>query len=175
MSIESAQLADRLGWRRARVAQVLAFVFIATQVGSFDAHPLNRPQMLSLSAWLCWVVGLLALLATGGALLRGRRIRALLNDETTRDHQLRAMAWGFWTAILVALAVYVLSFFTVIAASEGVRLVITGASRTVRRELLMHGLRPPLAKYRESISRAMSDIKTPLSEAQGATNVVALR
>lgn len=61
------------------------------------------------------------------------------------------------------------------AKRKGVRLVITGASRTVRRELLMHGLRPPLAKYRESISRAMSDIKTPLSEAQGATNVVALR
>ena len=45
------------------------------------------------------------------------------------------------------------------ARHQGVRLFITGASRTVRRELLMHGVRPPLAKYRESIARALSDIK----------------
>jgi SulP family sulfate permease len=61
------------------------------------------------------------------------------------------------------------------AKRKGVRLFITGASRTVRRELLKHGLRPPLAKYRDSISRAMSDIKAPPSVAPGATNVVALR
>jgi len=61
------------------------------------------------------------------------------------------------------------------AKRKGVRLFITGASRTVRRELLKHGLRPPLAKYRDSISRAMSDIKAPPSMAPGATNVVALR
>jgi len=126
MSTATAQLADRLAWKRARLAQATAFVFVATQAASFrDDAPLNRPQTLHLAVWLCWVAVLLALLATGGALLRGKRMRALLNDETTRDHQLRAMAWGFWSAILVALAIYVLSFFSEVSGREGVRLVIT--------------------------------------------------
>lgn len=126
MSTDTAQLADRLAWKRARIAQATALIFIATQVASFhDETPLNRPQTLHLAVWLCWVAVLLALLATGGALLRSKRMRALLNDETTRDHRLRAMAWGFWTAILVALAIYIVSFFSEISVREGVRLVIT--------------------------------------------------
>jgi hypothetical protein len=125
MSTDTAQLADRLTWKRARAAQVLAFVFIATQIGSFDAQPMNRPQTLHLAAWMCWAVALLVFLAFAGGLLRGERMRALLNDETTRDHRLRAMAWGFWGAILIALAVYVLSFFEEVSVREGTRLVIT--------------------------------------------------
>jgi len=60
------------------------------------------------------------------------------------------------------------------AERKGVRLFITGASRAVRRELLTHGVRPPLAKYRESIARAMSDIKAQPA-AHAASNVVSLR
>ncbi|MGB3867074.1 MAG: SulP family inorganic anion transporter [Xanthobacteraceae bacterium] len=44
------------------------------------------------------------------------------------------------------------------ARRQGVRLFITGASRGVRRVLLTHGVRPPLAKYRETIARALADI-----------------
>ena|SRR5690242_12923745 len=110
MTSETARLADRIAWGRARAAQVLAFVFVATQVGSFhDDLPVDRPQALHLTAWLCWAVMLLLFLAFAGGLLRGERMRALLNDETTRDHRLRAMAWGFWSAIVAALGVYLLS------------------------------------------------------------------
>jgi sulfate permease, SulP family len=42
---------------------------------------------------------------------------------------------------------------------QGIRLFITGASPTVRRALLTHGVRPPRAKYRETIARAIADIK----------------
>ena len=45
------------------------------------------------------------------------------------------------------------------ARRRGVRLFITGASRSVRRTLLTHAVRPPLAKYRESIPRALEDIR----------------
>jgi SulP family sulfate permease len=44
------------------------------------------------------------------------------------------------------------------AQRQDMRLYITGASRSVRRALLTHGVRPPLAKYRETIERAMADI-----------------
>ena len=42
---------------------------------------------------------------------------------------------------------------------QGIRLFITGASPTVRRALLTHGARPPNATYRETIARAVADIK----------------
>jgi SulP family sulfate permease len=45
------------------------------------------------------------------------------------------------------------------AQRQGIRLFITGASPTVRRALLTHGVRPPRAKYRETIARAVADIK----------------
>jgi sulfate permease, SulP family len=45
------------------------------------------------------------------------------------------------------------------AKRQGIKLFITGASPTVRRALLTHGVRPPRAKYRETIARAVADIK----------------
>jgi SulP family sulfate permease len=45
------------------------------------------------------------------------------------------------------------------AKRKGIRLYITGASPTVRRVLLTHGVSPPRAKYRETIARAIADIK----------------
>jgi SulP family sulfate permease len=45
------------------------------------------------------------------------------------------------------------------AKRQGIRLFITGASPTVRRVLLTHGVTPPRAKYRQTIARAIADIK----------------
>jgi SulP family sulfate permease len=45
------------------------------------------------------------------------------------------------------------------AKRQGIRLFITGASPTVRRVLLTHGVSPPHARYRVTIARAIADIK----------------
>jgi sulfate permease, SulP family len=45
------------------------------------------------------------------------------------------------------------------AKRQGVKLFITGASPTVRRALLTHGVSPPRVRYRETIARAIADIK----------------
>jgi SulP family sulfate permease len=45
------------------------------------------------------------------------------------------------------------------AQRQGIKLFITGASPPVRRALLTHGVRPPRAKFRETIARAVADIK----------------
>ncbi len=60
------------------------------------------------------------------------------------------------------------------AKRHGVRLFITGASPAVRRTLLTYGVRPPLAKYRESISRAVADVKAGAAR-ESPSNVTALR
>ncbi|ABE61955.1 sulphate transporter [Nitrobacter hamburgensis X14] len=45
------------------------------------------------------------------------------------------------------------------ARRQGVSFFITGASPVVRRALLTHGVRPPRATFRETIARAVADIK----------------
>jgi SulP family sulfate permease len=51
------------------------------------------------------------------------------------------------------------------AQRQGIRLFITGASPAVRRALPTHGVSPRRARYRQTIERAVADIKA----APGAT------
>lgn len=126
MTSGNADIAERAAWGRARAATVMALVFVAAQAGSFrDELPLNQPQTLHLSAWIVWAFGLLFFLAWGGGLLRGRKMRAVLNDETTLDHRRRAMVCGFWGALGTAFLLYAASFYEPITLREGVRLIIT--------------------------------------------------
>ncbi len=122
---DETNLADRIAWGRARAATVMAVVFVTAQAVSFPDAPLNRPQTIHLAAWIVWTAALLFFLAFAGGLLRGAKIRALLNDETTLDHRKRAMALGFWGAIGTAALVYTISFYEPISAREGARLIIT--------------------------------------------------
>jgi SulP family sulfate permease len=59
------------------------------------------------------------------------------------------------------------------AKRQGIQLFITGASPTVRRALLTHGVRPPRAKYRETIARAVADIKGPRERTSAVTEGLA--
>jgi len=59
------------------------------------------------------------------------------------------------------------------AKRQGIRLYITGASPAVRRALLTHGVRPPLARFRETIARAIADIKGRREQASAAAEGLA--
>jgi SulP family sulfate permease len=59
------------------------------------------------------------------------------------------------------------------AKRQGIRLFITGASPAVRRALLTHGVRPPRARYRETIARAIADIKGDREKPSGAPDGLA--
>jgi SulP family sulfate permease len=59
------------------------------------------------------------------------------------------------------------------ARRQGIRLFITGASPTVRRALLTHGVSPPRARYRETIARAVADIKGAAAEPVKASDDLA--
>jgi sulfate permease, SulP family len=58
---------------------------------------------------------------------------------------------------------------------QGIRLFVTGASPAVRRALLTHGGRPPRARYRETIARAVADIKEQRQKSSAAANDPAAR
>ena len=59
------------------------------------------------------------------------------------------------------------------AKRQGIRLYITGASPAVRRVLLTHGVSPPRGKFRETIARAVADIKGQRETAFAGSDAVA--
>src|SRR5690348_5413307 len=100
--MSSADIAERLTRKRARVVTVLAVIFIATQgiyfgkAAKFDAMgDVRTVDAVHISAWLVMAVALLALLLSGGGWFRSREVRALIDDESTREHRQRALALGF--------------------------------------------------------------------------------
>jgi SulP family sulfate permease len=60
------------------------------------------------------------------------------------------------------------------AQRRGVRVFITATSPTVRRALLTHGVRPPLVRYRATITRAIADIKGDRKRPRVAPEAMAL-
>jgi len=130
MTTDTTELADRLAWRRARIATAMAIVFAISQAGSIPADnaTLNRPQVVHLVAWGVWAVALLIFLLGGGfGMFRSAGVRALLNDESTLVNRRRAQALGFWGAILAAIGMYALSFVDTVSARDATRIIITVA------------------------------------------------
>ena len=122
--------AERLGRRRARIFAVQALIFIMWQ-GLFFSRPVAEPMRtvdtVKLSAWFVWVLVLLMLLATGGNLLRGRKVRALLNDEFTRGNRVQAYVAGFWAATISAIGLYLIDLFEAVATREAIHYILSAA------------------------------------------------
>jgi hypothetical protein len=123
--LNDVQEAERTGRARARIFFMLTIVFFAGQSLYFSSSPATRDSPARIGAWLILVILMLLLIATGGFLLRGRKIRDLLNDETFRANRLASQALGFWATIISALVVYVESIFDPVSLNEAMHIIIT--------------------------------------------------
>ena len=86
--ISLSEQAERLSKRRARMFPVVAVFYIAQQVSYFSSLEGGRAvDHFKIGAWAVTSAALLIALISGGGLLRGREMRAMLNDETTRAHR----------------------------------------------------------------------------------------
>ena len=124
-----SEQAEKLSRRRARALPVLGLVFLAQQA-SFLSMPdeATRPvDHLKIGAWLVLSIVLLAGLATGGAWLRPRAVRELINDESTRAHRQMAYLYGFWAAMGTAIGIYVVAMFEPVSARDAVHIIVTAA------------------------------------------------
>ena len=123
--VREVEQAERMGRSRSRIFFMLAIVFFAGQSLYFASSPATRDSHARVGAWLILVVLILLLLATGGFLLKGRKVRDLLNDESSRHNRLAAQATGFWVTIITALVVYVESIFDPITFNQGIHIIVT--------------------------------------------------
>lgn len=128
---EDVAAADGLAQRRARIMTVLAIVFLLQQLSFFaapepqSAHLVRSVDHLRISAWVFLSAVLLLVLATGGMWLRGRKLRALLNDEVARANRADALTRGFFAAMIAALIVYVLADWGQIGARAAIHIIVT--------------------------------------------------
>lgn len=125
VEIDRVEKAERLGRSRSRVFFVLAMVFFAQQAAYFASPAASRGSPFQIGAWFVMVILLLLLIATGGFLLKGRKVWDLLNDETARTNRVAAQAVGFWVTMIMALVVYVESIFDPVTLNEGLHIVVT--------------------------------------------------
>ncbi|HEU0043048.1 hypothetical protein [Sphingomonas sp.] len=118
--------ADHLTRGRARIIPVLAVLLLTQQTVFLSPDATRGVDQVKIGAWVVLTAALLLMLATGGGLFRSPAVRALLNDETTRLHRLRACATGFWVAMACGITVYLLAQIVAITPREAVHVVVTG-------------------------------------------------
>lgn len=124
------ELAERWSRRRARFMLVSAILFITMQVSHYGQFNGTRlVDQVKVSAWFVWAIALLAVLATGGgigALFRDRKVRDLMNDESTRAHRASAFAWGFWAAMIGTILLYGVTMIDpTTTARDAIHLILT--------------------------------------------------
>jgi hypothetical protein len=129
------EIADRISRRRARMFPILGIYFLAGQAIFFGhvGEP-ERVAAFKISAWLVWAVVLLLALAFAGGPFRGRKIRALVEDEVSRANRARGYAAGFWGGCIAAIALYVLTMFEPVTGREAIHIILTAtvASALIR-------------------------------------------
>jgi hypothetical protein len=126
----TAELAERGQRRRTRILWAQAAFFIIWQGAFFHGRgdltaPLRTVDHVRLSAFAVWAAALLVLLASGGGLLRGKAVRAIMEDEVTKAHRAEAFLWGYWAMAVASLVLYVLSQFATVATIEAVHIILS--------------------------------------------------
>jgi|SRR6478672_2138038 len=125
----TAERAEYLSRRRARMLPVLAVIFLSQQATFFST--LNSPAphsayAVKISAWLVLSIVLLAALSTKGFWLQPKEVRDLIDDENTRANRNEGMRWGFLFSMAAAIGVYALTLFdTTVTARDAVHIVMT--------------------------------------------------
>lgn len=106
--------ADQLGRLRILLMGMiglLMFALTAMTMAWGTALHATHAFGLPIAALFLFVQSMTAMLiATGGGLAKPSQIRALLNDEVTRDHRQRSLAAGFWTLMAVLVTGYLMTF-----------------------------------------------------------------
>jgi hypothetical protein len=129
-SASDVEKAERVGRARAWLFALQGALFIGWQglffLGRSEAGA-DTADEFSLVLWLAWVVLLLVLLATGGGLLRGSRVRRLLNDELTRLNRLHACAAGFWAAAGASILLFIVNLVQPLSGREAIHIVVSAA------------------------------------------------
>jgi hypothetical protein len=124
--LTTAEQAEKLSTRRARLFPVLVIFYVGQQASFFAAADAGRSaDHFKIGAWVVMSVVLLAVLISGGSLARTPELRAMLNDETSRAHRSDALGLGFVMAMASAIITYVVATATPISTREAIHIIVS--------------------------------------------------
>ncbi len=122
----TAEQADHLSRRRARMLPFLAVIYLTQQASYFTGGAGDRPvDHVKIGAWVVLSLVLLAALTTKGFWFHSREVREMIDDEVTRAHRAAAMGWGFVMAILSAIGLYFVSMYEPIGVREAIHVIVS--------------------------------------------------
>jgi hypothetical protein len=134
MTESDIALAERHARTRALIMAVMAMVLLILGLLGWRDEASSMSPMLRHSFWAVTILFWLLILATGGWLRLSGDVRRLMNDEVALAHRASALQTGFWTAMLLALAIYFASLQWAISLREGLRILtdVTIAAALIR-------------------------------------------
>jgi hypothetical protein len=128
------ETAERHARTRSLIMAVMAVVLLILGLLGWSDDSSGMSPMLRHAMWAITILFWLLILATGGWLKLSRDVRRLMNDEVALAHRAAALQTGFWTAMLLALAIYFASLQWTISLREGLRILtdVTIAAALIR-------------------------------------------
>ena len=114
--------AERASRGRAAIMAIAALVFIINAIIDFGNPAYSTPGWRG-GIWPLIVLGWLFIVASGGGLRLGGKLRELLNDELSRHNRARAMAVGFYATNIAAVLVYYASWRVPMMIGDALQLV----------------------------------------------------
>jgi hypothetical protein len=119
MSVEKAERASSLRASLMAVGALILALNVGLEWGGSDSlRPVSR-----IALWLLLVAAWTLVLATGGGLALGKRMRSLINDELSLRNRARAIAAGFYAMLAAAMVLYVVGWNTQVPGGDALRLV----------------------------------------------------
>ena len=123
------EIADTMSRKRAIMMTAATVVFLSVQLIVRPVFQHNGAVLThnGIDWWAVNVLILMALLVTRlqGGLLNSREVRALINDDVSREHHRRGIVTGFWVAMTMAMAIYFLPLFAGYSSRESVYMIVT--------------------------------------------------
>jgi hypothetical protein len=125
-SESTIEIADRMSRRRAIGVAAAALAFLVIQLVARPFFP-TTVQTMRMDMWALNAVVLFLLLATGGGLFNRTQLRVLVNDEVSQLNYHTSVLAGFWTAMILAMLLYLLPAFAQLSGREVVYLIVTAS------------------------------------------------
>lgn len=128
MTASDIEIADRLSRKRARMMMVLAVIFVTQQAAYVTGRIEDGARTVDhvkIGAWLVLSVVLLLLLATGGAWLRSKNVRALMEDDVTRANRAEAFRLGFLVTMAAGIGLYCVTLFEPVAGRDAIHILMS--------------------------------------------------
>jgi hypothetical protein len=123
MTISDVALAERHARTRSLIMAMMAVVLLILGLLGWRDDASSMSPLLRHGAWAVTILFWLLILATGGWLKLSGNVRRLMNDEVALANRGAALQTGFWTAMLLALAIYAASLEWTISLREGLRIL----------------------------------------------------